>query len=184
MSDREIRSDAVLKRLPEQALEDLWRMRNPEEGGEPMTLEAICVEIPKLYGVSCSMGALSNFYKWLRLKRRMEEAKSRSQQVIEELSKEGRMSAEELMEAGQMVFASETLDNGNVKAFVQLLKVRNDSKRLEQESRRIVLLEKKAERLDKAESDIAAIRENAGMSAEDQRKAILDKVDEIFGIKK
>lgn len=174
----------MLKRLPEQALEDLWRMRNPEEGGEPMTLEAICVEIPKLYGVSCSMGALSNFYKWLRLKRRMAEAKSRSQQVVEELAKEGRMSAEELMEAGQMVFASETLDDGNVKAFVQLLKVRNDSKRLDQESRRIVLLEKKAARMDKAESDIAAIRENKTLTDEEQRLAILDKMDEFFGLKK
>lgn len=127
-------------------------MRHPEEGGEVMTLEAICVEIPRLYNVSCSMGALSNFYKWLRLKRRMEEAKSRSQQVMEELAREGGMSAEELMEAGQMVFASETLDNGNVKAFVQLLKVRNDSKRLEQESRRIVLLERKADLADRAKT--------------------------------
>ena len=118
MSDREVRADAVLKNLPAEALEDLWRMRHPEEGGQPMTLEAICAEVPRLYNVTCSMGALSNFYKWLRLKRRMEEAKSRSQQVVEELAKDGRMSTEELMEAGQMVFASETLDNGNVKAFV------------------------------------------------------------------
>jgi urease gamma subunit len=152
MSDREVRADAILKNLPAEALEDLWRMRHPEEGGQPMTLEAICVEIPRLYQVSCSMGALSNFYKWLRLKRRMEEAKSRSQQVVEELARDGRMSTEELMEAGQMVFASETLDNGNVKAFVQLLKIRNDSKRLEQESRRIALLEKKAELLDQAKT--------------------------------
>lgn len=152
MQDREVRADAILKNLPAEALEDLWRMRHPEEGGEVMTLEAICVEIPRLYNVSCSMGALSNFYKWLRLKRRMEEAKSRSQQVVEELAREGSMSAEELMEAGQMVFASETLDNGNVKAFVQLLKVRNDSKRLEQESRRIALLERKAELADKAKT--------------------------------
>ena len=152
MSDREVRADAILKNLPAEALEDLWRMRHPEEGGQPMTLEAICVEIPRLYQVSCSMGALSNFYKWLRLKRRMEEAKSRSQQVVEELARDGRMSTEELMEAGQMVFASETLDNGNVKAFVQLLKIRNDSKRLEQESRRIALLEKKAALLDEAKT--------------------------------
>jgi hypothetical protein len=184
MNDREVRADAILKNLPEQALEDLWRMRHPEEGGEVMTLEAICVEIPRLYQVSCSMGALSNFYKWLRLKRRMAEAKSRSQQVVEELAKEGRMSADELMDAGQFVFAHETLDNGNVKAFVQLLKVRNDSKRLEQEARRISLLEKKAARLDKAESDIAAIRENKGLSDEQQRLAILDKMDEFFGLKK
>jgi hypothetical protein len=152
MSDREVRADAVLKNLPAEALEDLWRMRHPEEGGQPMTLEAICVEVPRLYNVNCSMGALSNFYKWLRLKRRMEEAKSRSQQVVEELARDGRMSTEELMEAGQMVFASETLDNGNVKAFVQLLKIRNDSKRLEQESRRIALLERKAELLDQAKT--------------------------------
>ena len=70
MSDKEIRADAKLKNLPAQALEDLWLMRNPGEDGEKLTLEAITVAIPGLYGFSCSLSSVSEFFKWLRLKRR------------------------------------------------------------------------------------------------------------------
>ena len=184
MFEREVRSDAILKNLPEQALEDLWRLRHPEEGGKPMSLEEICVELPNMFGVKCGVPTLSNFYKWLRMKRRLDDAKSRSQQVVEQIAKSGAMSPEELLEAGQFVFASETMDDGNVKGFVSLLKERNVAKRLAQDERRITLLEKKAAKLDKAEAEIAAIKGNNAMTDDEQRAAILDKMDEFFGLKK
>lgn len=151
MSDREIRSDAVLKRLPEQALEDLWRMRNPEEGGEPMTLEAICVEIPKLYGVSCSMGALSNFYKWLRFKRRMESGKALAEQVAREMQTSG-MTVEQAHESAQYVFAQRTLDTDDPKLFIQLMKLKLQEDKIKNDSRRIEILERKAALADKAKN--------------------------------
>lgn len=184
MQDREVRADAILKNLPEQALEDLWRMRYPEEeDGEKMTLEAICVEIPRLYNVSCSMGALSNFYKWLRFKRRMDSGKRLAQQVAEEMLDSG-MSVEKIHETAQYAFTHRTLDTDDPKLFIQFAKLQLEAEKVRNESRRIDLLEKKAERLDKAESDIAAIRENKTLSEEQQRVAILDKMDEFFGLKK
>ena len=67
MSDKEIRADAKLKNLPAEAHEELWRFRNPEEGGEKLTLDAIAVEVPLRYGFPVAVSTLSEFYRWLRL---------------------------------------------------------------------------------------------------------------------
>ena len=150
MSDREIRSDAVLKRLPEQALEDLWRMRNPEEGGEPMTLEAICVEIPKLYNVSCSMGALSNFYKWLRFKRRMDSGRRITDQVMDQMRDDPTMTLERMNAAAHYVFTHTTLDEADPKTYIALMKLKLEEDKVKLDSRRIELLERKASLADKA----------------------------------
>jgi hypothetical protein len=191
MSDKEVRADAKLKNLPADVLDTLWRLRNPEEDGEKLTLEAVLVELKDTHGIEVSLSTLSEFYKWLRLKRGIESAKARAQQARYELAKSGELDLEAIEQVAQGVFTAEMTDAGNIKGFlalrkIQLLerKIKDDERRTKIDERKIQLLEAKAARLDKAESDIAAIRENAGLSEEDQRKAILDKVDEIFGIKK
>jgi hypothetical protein len=184
MQDKEIRADAKLKNLSADVLDELWRLRNPEEDGEKLTLEAVLVHIKNEYGMEVSLSTISEFYKWLRFKRRMDSGKLRAEQVMEQMIKDPSMTLESIHDAAQYAFTHATLDEDDPKTYIALAKLRLEAAKVKNDERKIQLLEAKAARLDKAESDIAAIRENAGMSEEDQRKAILDKVDEIFGIKK
>jgi len=137
MSDKEIRADAKLKNLPAEALEDLWLMRNPGEDGEKLTLEAIAVEVPLRFGFTCSVSSLSEFYKWLRLKKRMEAAQERALQTRLELAKDPSMTPEDLERAAQMVFTAETLEDGNVKGYVALAKLRLASSKQQIEREKI-----------------------------------------------
>lgn len=150
MSDKEIRADAKLKNLPAEALEDLWRFRNPEEDGEKLTLEAICVEIPLRFGFTCSLSSLSEFYKWLRLKRRMDAATERASQARLELARDPNMTPDDLRRVGQMVFTAETIEDGNVKAYVELVKLQLQAQALEINQRKMALLEAKAAQADQA----------------------------------
>lgn len=182
--DNEPRIDAKLKNLPKDALEDLWRFRNPEEGGKKLSFEEILVEIPLRYGVTSSLGALSEFYAWLKLKRRMESAAERAEQVRIELAKDNTINAEDVERVAQMVFTSESLEAGNVKAFVALAKLRIAQKQVAQDERRIAMLEANEQRRVAAEEAIKAIQSDGSLTAEQQRAAVLNKFDEFFGLKK
>lgn len=184
MSDKEIRADAKLKNLPEEALEDLWRFRNPEEGGEKLTLEAIAVEIPLRYGFTVSISTLSGFYAWLRLKRRMDSAAERAMQAKLELAKDPSVTPEDLERAAQTIFTAETLEDGNVKGYVQLARLGLQRKALDIDLRRLAILERKAKAADEAAEQMRLLKAGGKMMPEDQRAAILDKMDEILGLKK
>jgi hypothetical protein len=142
--DKEIRADAKLKNLPEQALEDLWRFRNPEEDGEKLTLEAVAVQVQDTHGFSVSLSTLSEFFKWLRLKKRMQGARDRAEQARYALAKDPTMTPDDIAKVGQMVFTAETIEDGNVKAYVELQKLRLQAAKQEMELRKVVMLEKKA----------------------------------------
>lgn len=164
--DSSPRIDAKLKNLPPQALEDLWRFRNPEEGGTKLSYEEILVEIPLRFGITSSLGALSEFYSWLSLRKRMENASLRAEQVKIELAKDGTLDAADIERAAQVVFTSETLESGNIKAFVALAKLRLAQKQADQDERRLAMLEAKAERMDAMEAKAKEIKAGGGMSAE------------------
>lgn len=149
-NDKEIRSDAKLKNLPPQALEDLWRFRNPEEDGEKLTLEAILVQVQENYGFTCSLSSLSEFYKWLRLKRRMDSARERAEQARVELANDPNVSPADLARIGQKVFTAEMVEDGNVKAFVELVKLQLQADKQAIELRKLEILEAKAAQLDSA----------------------------------
>ena len=170
---KEIRADAKLKNLPEAALEELWRYRNPEEGGEKMTLEAIAVEVPLRWGFTVSLSTLSEFYCWLRLKRRMDAAAERAAQTKLELAKDPSFSSEEIERVAQTVFTAETLETGDVKGFVALAKLRLNARKLDQDERRIALLEAKAAKADQADE----VAKNGTMSSEEKQA----RMREIFG---
>lgn len=171
MDDKEIRSDAKLKNLPPQALEDLWRFRNPEEDGEKLPLEAILVEVPLRFGFTCSLSSLSEFYKWLRLKRRMESAAERASQARLALAKDPAMSPEMLARVGQMVFTAETIEDGNVKAYVELVKLQLQARSLEINARKLKLLEDSAK---EAKARLTALtnaaKSNGGLTPETLRQ--------------
>ena len=165
-TDKEIRADAKLKNLPPQALEDLWLMRNPGEDGEKLTLEAIAAAIPGLYSFSCSVSSLSEFYKWLRLKKRVESAAERSAQARLALASDPSMTPDMLARVGQMVFTAETIEDGNVKAYVELVKLQLQAAKQDLELRKLAILEAKAAALDALQAKAKEIKAGGGLSAE------------------
>jgi hypothetical protein len=162
--NKEIRADAKLKNLPAEALEELWLMRNPGEDGEKLTLEAIAVEVPLRYGFTCSVSSLSEFYKWLRLRKRIEGARLRAEQTKWELAKDPSMTPEDLERAAQTVFTAETLEAGDVKGYVALAKLRLASRALDHDARRLAVLEKKAAQADEA----AGVAHNQKLTPEEK----------------
>ena len=184
MEDKEIRSDAKLKNLSAEQQEMLWRFRYPEEGGEKLTLEAIAVEVPLRFGFTCSLSSLSDFYKHLRLKYRIEAARDRALQAKLELAKDPRFTSEDLDRVAQTIFTAETLEEGNVKGYVQLAKLQLKRQELEHDSRKLEMLEAKARRAEATEEAIRKINQDNTLSEEQQRQAVLDKMDEFFGLKK
>jgi hypothetical protein len=167
MNDKEIRADAKLKNLPPQALEDLWRFRNPEEDGEKLTLEAVLVEVPLRYGFTCSLSSLSEFYKWLRLKRRMDSAAERASQARLALAQDPNMTPEMLARVGQMVFTAETIEDGNVKAYVELVKLQLQARSLEINAGKLKLLEDAAKDAKaKLKALTTAAKSNNGLTPE------------------
>ena len=177
-TDKEIRADAKLKNLQSEALEILWRFRNPEEGGEKLTLEAVAVQVQELYGFSVSLSSLSEFYKWLRLKKRMESAAERSSQARLALASDPGMTPEILARVGQMVFTAETIEDGNVKAYVELVKLQLQAKSLEINAAKLKLLvDAAAEAKAKLTALTNAAKSNGGLTPE-----TLKQIEEAAGL--
>jgi len=164
--DKEIRADAKLKNLPPEILEDLWRFRNPEEDGEKLTFVAVLAELQTRYGIVSSLASLSEFYSWQRMERRMTEARARAEQARTLLAQDPNATPEAIANVGHMTFTSEMVQDGNVKAFVALEKIRLASRQLDFDHRRLQLLEGKAQRLDALEAKAKEIHQAGGLSAE------------------
>jgi len=123
MSDKEVRADAKLKNLPADVLDTLWRLRNPEEDGEKLTLEAVLVELKNTQGIEVSISTLSEFYKWLRFKRRMESGRRITDQVMEQMRRDPSMTLDQMHAAAQFVFTNATMDEDDPKTYIALAKL-------------------------------------------------------------
>jgi hypothetical protein len=178
--DKDPRADAKLKGLPEEELDILWGFRNPEKGIKRLTFSRIRVEIPIRYGVTVSSSTLSEFYVWLKLKRRFQERTRRIDQIKLEMAKDPGISAEQVEKTGQVLFMTEGIVAQDPKVFANMVKIGQGRTKLEQnqhrlkqtdeslamESRRVALLEKKALRLDALEAKAKEIKAAGGLSAE------------------
>jgi len=198
MSTIDPRADAKLQNLPEEALQDLWRFRHPEEEGEKLTLEAIAAEVPRLYGFSVSLSSLHGFYRWLEVKRRLDQRQDLANQLKMDLAKDPDVSEAQIRAAGQRLFMAEGILERDSKVFADMVKIGQAETKLrladtklglakqvvKMDERRLAIIEAKAKRLDDAESAIKAISTNKELSPEAQRAAVLDKMDEFFGLKK
>ena len=198
MSATDPRADAKLQSLPEEALQDLWRFRHPEEGGEKLTLEAICVEVPRLYGVTVALSSLHAFYRWLEVKRRLDQRQDLANQLKLDLAKDPEVSEAQIRAAGQRLFMAEGILDKDSKVFFDMVKIGQAETKLRQadakiglakqavklDERRLAIIEAKAKRLDDAEAAIKSISTNKELTPEAQRAAVLDKMDEFFGLKK
>lgn len=165
---KQVRKDAKLMNLSEEELDVMWRFRHPEEGGTVLGYEEILVEIPLRYGFTVSsLDTLSRFYVWLEDKRRWEEAAERAEEAKLRRAKEDPQSSLEELEAyGQIVFTSEVIKNKDPLNFARLRKLRLQEKAVENDSRRIALLEAKEARLDYAEAKAKELKAGGGLSAE------------------
>ena len=163
----QIKSNAKLKNLPPEALEDMWRFRHPEDGGKVLPYEEILVALPGMFdGLTSSLGALSEFYSWLTLKRRIDAAAERAAQVRLELAKDSSITPDDVERIAQTIFTSETMESGDIKSFVALATLRLNRQRVDQDERRLVLLESKAARLDELEAKAKVLKAGGGLSAE------------------
>jgi len=130
--DKDVRADAKLANLPAERQEELWELRHPAGGGERMTLEEIRASLPGLVGFSVSLSTLSEYYSWVRQRRRLERAADRSRQAAAQFARENKdLTPEDLERLGQMLFMSESVEGGDGKLFVSLIRSRNRAKALE-----------------------------------------------------
>lgn len=183
---RQVNSNAKLKTLPAESLEQLWLLRNPEEKeGKVYSYTEILAMLPDLVGVSSSMGALSEFYSWLQLKRDMDTAMARAEQAKLEFAMQNPdASPETLQGVGQLIFTSRAMATDNLEGFVMLMEVWE--RRQERLMKEDIWRDKKetARRKRETEAAIHKIHEDKTMTKEEQRAAVLDKMDEFFGLKK
>jgi hypothetical protein len=180
-TDREIRIDAKLKGRAEkdpQFAEEMWLYRNPGEDGEKLSMEAIAALLPDTYNISCSVSVVSEFYKWLRLRKRMENAAERASQARYALAQDPNMTPDMLARVGQMVFTAETIEDGNVKAYVELVKLQLQARSLEINARKLKLLEDSAK---EAKARLTALttaaKSNGGLTPE-----TLKQIEEAAGL--
>lgn len=159
-AEKEIRADAKLKNLPAEVLDELWRFRNPEDDGEKLKMEAILVELKNNYDLEVSLSTLSEFYKWLRFKRRMDSGRRITDQVMEQMRKDPSLTVQQMHDAAQYVFTNATMDEDDPKTYIALAKLRLEAEKIKNDERRIKLLEDNAKAAkDKLES---LTKENKG----------------------
>ena len=179
MADEEIRADAKLKNLPDGKLNELWLLRYPLDGGKRKTIREIAALLPKRFGLSAAISTVSDFYPWLRQKRRTEAARLRAEQAKRQLLEQNPdATPDELERLGQMIFTSETVEDGDIKGFVALLKASNTRRKLEIEERRVKLLEEKARKADQIE-ELMKERQAAGGGLSDET---LEKIERTLGM--
>lgn len=163
----ESRADAKLKRLPEELRRQIWLMRNPQDvEDKKFTMDELVVWLRKEHQVQTSTTAMHSFLPWLDMWMRMDMAKDRAAQASEEIAKDPNSTPESVARVGQMVFTSEMVNQGNVKAFVELERIRLQAISLENENRKLKLLESKAARLDELEAKAKELKQGGGLSAE------------------
>jgi hypothetical protein len=149
---RKPRADAKVKNLPEEDQETLWLLVHPtDKETPPYTLEALAVHVLEEHGFEPALSSLSEWHSWYAQKRRTEKAMARASQAkLEWLNENPEATPEDLERLGQMVFTAEALEGGNVKAFVSLMRENSRRKALEIDSRKLAILEKKAQERDEA----------------------------------
>jgi len=180
--DKKPRADSKLKNLPAEDQEAIWTLMHPTDKDTPaMTLEAVAVAVRDSYQISVGLSTLSEWHSWFALERRMLNARNRANQTAVELAKNSDMSPADIERVAQTVFTAETLEGGNIKAFVALAKLGLDRTKLEQaeakidlarkalahDARRLALLEAKAAQADQAK-DVLATK----LSPEEQNRRL------------
>lgn len=134
------RSDAKLKNLPRETLEELWDLKYPADPEQKaLGLLDLLPVIADQYKIEIGKSALAEFYQWLKLQRRMWARESAAEQFKEFLAKDTTLTPEQLKAAGQRLFMADGILEKDVKAFALAATLENDDIRLKQKDREIEL---------------------------------------------
>lgn len=165
---RKTHANAKIKLLPEDAQETLWLLLHPtDKDTPPYTLEAALVHLKDEHQVECALSTLSEWHSWYQLRKRTENAQARADQAkLEWLKENPSASPDELERLGQMVFTAESIEGGNIKGFVALMRERSRRKALEIDSQKLAILQRKADRLDQLEAKAKEIKKAGGLTPE------------------
>jgi len=135
------RADSKLKNLPKVDQEHLWELLSQpqvamsDEPGAPMrpfTLQELQTEVPLLHGFTVALSTLSEWRSWYALRLRTQSAMARADQAkLEWLKENPDATPEDLGRLGQMVFTAESIEDGNIKGFVALMRERNRQRAIE-----------------------------------------------------
>jgi len=118
--EKEIRSDAKLKNLDRDSLDELWRMRYPVDEDRKLSYSEIQLELPR-FGHTASISTLSDFYSWLRQKREMEESIARAEEAkLQYLQENPDATPEALMALGQLIFTNKSIQQGDLSGYVKM----------------------------------------------------------------
>ena len=162
------RADSKLKNLPEEIQEGFWLLLNPSDPEvKAYTLEDLGGEIFDKHQISVGLATLSEWRSWYALKRRMEMATERADQARLELAKSGEYSPQDIERVAQTIFTAETLQAGDVEAYVKLATLRLKSRSLDRDERKLKILEEKNASAKKAlEAATAKAKAGGGISEE------------------
>lgn len=177
------RADAILQNKAEadQEFADfMWRLRHPEKDGQKLTLIEVQVELQERHGIAIkSLSSLSDFYKWLSVRRDFQNSRNVVYQIKEEMRKDPSMTEEAIERAGVVMLATRGIQTKDAKLFSAMMKIgqgrkkldQNDKrlkqtdKSLENEERRVKLLEQKAAFYDAVKK--ASENREGGITAEE-----------------
>lgn len=167
---RKPRPDSNLKTLPsDQQAEIITRLK--AKGG---SYKAVVQWLRDEWDVDTSEGALSSFWSWWHLQEQVREAESDTQSLVEALrGADISMTAEQVREFGNLAFITKATKQQDSKTFVAMARILVQNRKLDQDSRRIAILEKKAAAADEA-SEIA--KDGSKSKAERQKQLF-----ELFG---
>lgn len=180
------RADAKLKGLPRALRDEMWRMRNPlEEGDKKFTLVEILAWLKSEHGVDSSLGAISPYFAWEKLNRDIEDGVAAAEQAkLEFALKYPDATPEKLHEIGQLVFTAKTMQADNLDGWLKVMDLwerkQDRLMRKEQWDEKRAAARKKQE----AEDAIKKVQSDQTLTPDQQRAAIVDKMDEFFGLKK
>ena len=114
------RADAKLRELPKEDLLFLWSCRNPAPGEKKITFTRIRAEILPRYGTTMSGSTLSDFYAWLKVWKRWEDATDFALQARAKLAEDPLIPDEELDKFMDRVMKTEVAVNKDVKGYVAI----------------------------------------------------------------
>lgn len=164
----------------------MWRLRRtpvdaegqsvPPAEGSAWTQEAVRGWLRDVHGVSCSSGAFSEWERWYPVSQRLTGAKHYALDIKELLrSRDPDLEIEQLDRYGDLAFRKMAFDLDDAELFAEMRKltlkertVRQRDVQLEQDARRIALLEEKARFADEVKK--AAANREGGLTAEDMEE--------------
>lgn len=122
---KKARADSKLKNLAETDQETLWLLLHPTDSTVPAaTMEDVRVYVLEELKVSAALSTLSEWHAWYSLKRRMEAAAERANQTSIALARDSSLTPADIERVAQTVFTAESLQMGDVGAYVKLANLR------------------------------------------------------------